>query len=73
MTSPCIKVCVVDDVSGFCIGCGRTREEIGAWKGLSEGEKQDIVDKLSERFRVLIQERPRRGGHRGRLSTLKKS
>jgi uncharacterized protein len=33
--TPCIKICVVDPETGFCIGCGRTRGEIGGWLGLS--------------------------------------
>ena len=33
--TPCIKICVVDPETGFCIGCGRTRTEIGGWLGLS--------------------------------------
>ncbi|TIX40595.1 MAG: DUF1289 domain-containing protein [Mesorhizobium sp.] len=29
--SPCILVCSIDMKTGFCFGCGRTREEIAAW------------------------------------------
>mgnify|MGYP001759752079 FL=1 len=30
MKSPCIKVCEFEE--GICLGCGRSREEIKAWK-----------------------------------------
>ena len=29
MESPCILVCSIDMVTGYCFGCGRTRDEIG--------------------------------------------
>ena len=38
--TPCIKICVVDPETGFCIGCGRTRGEIGGWLGLSPEERR---------------------------------
>ena len=31
--SPCVKICVVDPLSGLCIGCGRTVAEISQWRG----------------------------------------
>jgi hypothetical protein len=30
-TSPCIRLCLLDERTGFCLGCGRTVEEIGGW------------------------------------------
>jgi hypothetical protein len=30
-TSPCIRLCVIDEKTGYCAGCGRTSEEIAAW------------------------------------------
>jgi predicted Fe-S protein YdhL (DUF1289 family) len=29
--SPCIKVCRLDAMGRYCIGCGRTIEEIKNW------------------------------------------
>ncbi len=29
--SPCIGVCSIDDTTGFCHGCYRTKDEIKAW------------------------------------------
>lgn len=29
--SPCIKVCIFDQESGYCLGCSRTVEEVEKW------------------------------------------
>ena len=50
-SSPCIRVCVLDPVTGLCEGCGRTREEIGRWYRLTEEERIAIMDTLPERMR----------------------
>ncbi len=47
--SPCIKVCVVDGQTGWCLGCARALSEIGGWLHMDKGSKQAVVDKLSER------------------------
>jgi predicted Fe-S protein YdhL (DUF1289 family) len=67
--SPCIKVCVVDPASGFCIGCGRTREEIASWLDISAGERRRVMRALPERISSLTDRRRRRGGRRGRMAT----
>jgi predicted Fe-S protein YdhL (DUF1289 family) len=41
--SPCIGTCVLDPKSGYCTGCYRTGDEIGAWMGLSDGNKKRII------------------------------
>lgn len=66
--TPCIKVCVVDPETGFCIGCGRTRVEIGSWLGLTPLERRDIMAGLEERIASLTLRKRRRGGRRGRLA-----
>ncbi|MFT3989615.1 DUF1289 domain-containing protein [Aestuariivirga sp.] len=65
--TPCIKVCVIDPETGFCIGCGRTGMEIGGWLGLSADERRAIMAALPERVSTLTQRKTRRGGRRGRL------
>ena len=30
--SPCMKICIFDQESGYCLGCSRTEEEIIKWK-----------------------------------------
>ena len=66
--TPCIKICVVDPETGFCIGCGRTRGEIGAWLSLSPAERRTVMDALPERVSSLTLRKTRRGGRRGRLA-----
>ncbi len=66
--TPCIKVCVVDPDTGFCIGCGRTRMEIGSWLGLSPSDRKSIMESLGERVETLTLRKRRRGGRQGRLA-----
>ncbi len=65
--TPCIKVCVVDPETGFCIGCGRTRPEIGGWLGYSADQRRALMAELPERVATMTQLKRRRGGRRGRL------
>ena len=52
MSSPCVKICVVDPVGGLCIGCGRTVEEISAWREMSEIERARVTATLPTRLRM---------------------
>ena len=38
---PCIGVCKFTD--DICIGCGRTKREIKAWKKLDKDEKRAVL------------------------------
>ncbi len=50
--SPCNKICTLD-ADNVCVGCGRSRAEIGAWSQLSEAEKARVVKKAKERLSAL--------------------
>ena len=65
--TPCVKICVVDPETGFCIGCGRTRGEIGGWLGMSVEQRRDLMSTLPDRVASLTQRKSRRGGRAGRL------
>lgn len=65
--SPCVRICVVDPETGFCIGCGRTRDEIGSWLGFTPEERRNVMATLPERVATLTQRKTRRGGRRGRM------
>lgn len=65
--TPCVKICVVDPETGFCIGCGRTRSEIGGWLGMSAAERRTVMAALPERIESLTRRKSRRGGRAGRL------
>jgi uncharacterized protein len=47
--SPCIKVCTLDAVSGRCLGCGRTVDEIARWGAMSAAERARIMGELPAR------------------------
>ena len=49
ISSPCIKVCVIDPASGFCAGCGRTLDEIARWGSMNEAQRLEIMRGLGER------------------------
>jgi len=68
--TPCVKICVVDPETGFCIGCGRTRAEIGGWLGLSPEERRNVMKDLTERVAGLTRRKSRRGGRAGRIQAL---
>ncbi|MBO6946540.1 MAG: DUF1289 domain-containing protein [Rhodospirillales bacterium] len=47
--SPCISVCQLDEASGLCRGCWRTRDEIAAWGQADSDTRLAILEKLHER------------------------
>ena len=49
VTTPCVKVCVVDGDSGLCLGCFRTLGEIAGWTAMSEEERQAVMGDLPAR------------------------
>lgn len=49
VASPCVSICVLDEDSGFCTGCWRTREEIAGWRCANYDERIAIIEKLKER------------------------
>ncbi len=49
-TSPCIKICVIDEAKSLCRGCARTLEEIAAWAHLDETARLTIMDALPARM-----------------------
>jgi predicted Fe-S protein YdhL (DUF1289 family) len=67
--TPCIRICVVDPDTGFCIGCGRTRLEIGGWLSMTPEERRNVMAALPERVNTLTRRKTRRGGRAGRLGS----
>lgn len=47
--SPCIKVCVIHEPSGLCMGCYRTRFEIAGWSRMENEQRLALVDELPNR------------------------
>jgi uncharacterized protein len=67
METPCILVCAIDGVSGFCFGCGRSRDEIAGWIGYSDAQRRAIMETLPARL-ATIERKPRRPTRRGPLT-----
>ena len=67
MLTPCILVCSIDMNTGYCFGCGRTREEISAWMNYSDDERREIMQVLPERL-ATVERKPRRETRRQRLA-----
>jgi predicted Fe-S protein YdhL (DUF1289 family) len=38
----------------FCIGCGRTTQEIAEWSKASDKKKRDILERLPDRLRRML-------------------
>ncbi|MEB0045486.1 MULTISPECIES: DUF1289 domain-containing protein [unclassified Pseudomonas] len=45
---PCISVCKFTE--DICIGCGRSKREIKAWKKLDKAEKRTVLAEASLRL-----------------------
>jgi len=51
--TPCEKICIVDDISGLCRGCGRGIAEIERWAAFSDGERSRIMSELPRRLEMM--------------------
>ncbi len=49
ISTPCVKQCRIDQNSGFCLGCRRTRSEIAAWRQMTEAQRRAIMHGLAAR------------------------
>ena len=66
--TPCVRVCVLDSITDQCIGCGRFRREIAAWRGMAPEERRVVMAQLPDRMREMTR-RSVRGGRVGRSAT----
>jgi len=48
--SPCVSVCRMDTVTGFCEGCFRTLDEIAAWSRLDDAGKRATWQLIAQRI-----------------------
>lgn len=51
--SPCNKVCQLDRASGWCLGCGRSGEEIQYWTTYTDAERDTIMAGLGDRLEAI--------------------
>ncbi|MGE7371227.1 DUF1289 domain-containing protein [Neorhizobium sp. NPDC001467] len=56
--TPCTDVCQFDPRNKWCVGCGRTPDEIKAWRKLTPFRRTVLTNELKHRMRRL-----RRNGH----------
>ena len=69
--SPCIQLCVLEPDSGYCMGCGRTGDEIASWISLVTGSGTrggDFGQLGHQRLENLTRSKRRKGGRRTRLA-----
>ena len=66
ISTPCVRICVVDPLSALCIGCGRTTDEIAAWGVMSEAERVAVMAELDERLSATRSRSQRCGRLRAR-------
>ena len=52
VVSPCIKICTLQN--GFCIGCGRSTQEIAEWTKATDKRKGEILERLPDRLRRML-------------------
>ena len=56
--SPCIETCVFSGPKGWCLGCGRTRQECQDWKALKPYARSRLLNELRRRLARMRAERP---------------
>jgi uncharacterized protein len=47
--SPCVSICTMDALTGLCIGCLRTIDEIAAWSVLDDDQRRAVWQRIFER------------------------
>jgi predicted Fe-S protein YdhL (DUF1289 family) len=50
LETPCINICLLDDATGTCLGCGRTLAEIAGWAQMSDVERRAVMAALPARI-----------------------
>jgi len=65
--SPCILICSIDLTSGYCFGCGRTRDEIAQWMSYSPETRSEVMAELPARLET-VERKPRRETKRQRMA-----
>lgn len=65
--SPCTLVCSIDINTGYCFGCGRTRDEISEWTNYAPETRRKVMAALPARLET-VERKPRRETRRRRLA-----
>ena len=51
--TPCEKICILDQPTGLCRGCGRNLAEIERWSAYSDAERSRVLAELPGRLAAL--------------------
>ncbi|SEO95705.1 DUF1289 domain-containing protein [Aquisalimonas asiatica] len=46
--SPCVGLCQMDGQRRYCMGCGRTLNEIATWSRMSVDEKRAVLERVGD-------------------------
>jgi len=57
--SPCINICEFSGPKGWCIGCGRTRDELKKWKSLKPYARTALDKELERRMSKIAAADPK--------------
>ena len=57
----------MDVKTGYCFGCGRTRDEIAAWIEMTPQMRRSVMELLPARLET-VERRPRRETRRTRMA-----
>ena len=49
LESPCVRDCRIDQVTGYCVGCLRTIDEIRDWIIMMPAEREAVLKQLGQR------------------------
>lgn len=52
--SPCIRVCRIDAATGWCLGCGRTTDEVARWFYLPPETRAAVLADLPRRRALTV-------------------
>lgn len=53
MKTPCVDLCGFDGRTGWCRGCGRSRDEVRAWRKAQPNQTRKIEADLPRRLAKL--------------------
>jgi len=48
--TPCVRICKLNEEGTFCIGCGRTLNDLKRWARLSNEERQKRTQEAAARL-----------------------
>ena len=49
VASPCVRVCTLDPLTGYCVGCYRTVQEVAGWVEMTAEEKRAVLERVARR------------------------